>query len=102
MAVAGKTLKMRRNGTVPLSLWCPVAEPGGCEGTLSVQSRKLKLGKATFVVGGGKNTQLQIKLSKRNRLLVRRLRKVQVLVVVTARDKAGNTNTMKRTLILKA
>jgi len=109
MAVAGKALKVKANGSVSLSLACPASEPGGCLGSLSLETvggvragKKVKLGKGSFRIAGGKSGAILLRLSKKNRSLVKKLRKVQVLVIVDARDQVGNKTTSRKKLTLKA
>jgi hypothetical protein len=109
MAVAGKALKVKANGSVSLSLACPASEPGGCLGSLSLETvggvragKKIKLGKGAFRIAGGRSAAVPLRLSKRNRSLIRKLRKVQVLVIVAARDQVGNATTTRKKLTLKA
>ena len=108
MTVAGKTLKLK-SGAVSLALSCPGSEPGGCSGSVAIETvvqaragkRKVKLGKAQFRIAGGKNGAVKLRLSKRNRALVKRLRKVRVLARINARDQVGNAKTTTVSLTLK-
>ena len=110
MAVAGRTARLKSSGAVSLPVSCPASEPGGCAGSLSLETsvqvragkRKVKLGKSAFRIGGGRNAPVKLRLSRKNRDLVKRLRKVRVLVVINARDQAGNAKTSKQTLTIKA
>jgi hypothetical protein len=96
---------------VRVGLACPSSEAGGCSGTLAletrskvrvakVRKRKVKLGKASFQVGGGKTKTVSVRLSKKNRRLLIRLRKLKVLATVQARDPAGNSDSSRKTLTL--
>jgi hypothetical protein len=111
MSVAGSSVKMSRRGAIPIGLGCPAAEAGGCQGTLALETlagaakpskRKLRLGSSTFKLGGGKSSRITLKVSSKNRRLVSRLRRVKVLVTVTARDAAGNIQVSTKKLTLKA
>jgi hypothetical protein len=110
MGVADKTVKLKRNGSVSLSVSCPASEPGGCSGSISLETaaqvravkRKVKLGRSSFRIGGGKSGSVELRLSKKNRKIVKKLRKVRVLVVINARDQVGNARTIKTILALKA
>jgi hypothetical protein len=64
--------------------------------------RKVRLGKASFQIAGGKTETVEIRLSRKNRRLLARLERVRVLATVRARDQAGNTATRTRTLTLIA
>jgi hypothetical protein len=109
MAVAGKALKVKANGSVSLSLACPASEPGGCLGRLSLETiggvragKKVKLGKSSFRIAGGKSGSVRLRLSKKNRSLVKKLGKVRVIAIVAARDQVGNAATTRKKLTLKA
>jgi hypothetical protein len=109
VSLTGKSVKVQKNGAVLLSLACPSSEPGGCFGSLSVETastvravkRKIKLGKVNFHIGGGKNGSVDLRLSRKNRSLVKKLRKVRIVVVINARDQVGNSRTSKAALILR-
>jgi hypothetical protein len=112
MSVGGKVLKIDSRGTVSASLSCPASEPGGCEGSLLLETlgkvrasgaaRKLKLGSARFRLAGGQNARVKIRLSRRSKRLVKRLRRVRVVALVTAQDAAGNRTTARKILTLRA
>jgi hypothetical protein len=110
MTIGGKSLKVSSSGSLSLSLACPASEPGGCSGSVALESsvkvgkakRKLKLGTGSFKIGGGKNAAVKLRLSKKNRLVVKKLRKIRVQVIVKARDQVGNAKTSVTYLILKA
>jgi hypothetical protein len=119
MAVAGSVVKMGSGGAVRVLLSCPASEPGGCAGRLSLETlgrvrvsgvgisrrlrkRKLKLGKSSFRVAGGRSAVVRIRVSKENQRLVRKLKKVRVLAIIVARDQAENAQTTKRRLTLRA
>jgi VCBS repeat protein/FG-GAP repeat protein len=117
MAVAGKTVTMDRGGAVMLPLSCPASETVGCQGTVSLDAflrvrssaghsrsalRRVKLGRGSFRVGGGKSAAVKLRLSKKTQRLVRKLKKVRVVAVIDARDHAGNARTTKQALVLKA
>jgi hypothetical protein len=111
MSVAGSSAKMSRRGVVLVGLGCPPAEAGGCQGTLALETlagaakpskKKVRLGSGKFKLGGGKNGKIVLKLSAKNRRMISLLRRVKVLVTVTARDGAGNTQVSTKKLTLKA
>jgi predicted NUDIX family NTP pyrophosphohydrolase len=119
MTVATKPVKLDSSGVVVLSLSCPASE-AGCEGILSLETfgavrvrtvaggrvrsrrQKVKLGKGAFQLGGGRKGAVRLRLSKKNQRVVRKLRSVRVLVIVEARDRAGNRQTTRKPLTLKA
>jgi hypothetical protein len=103
---------MDRKGYVAVKVKCPAGEPAGCTGSLtlrtasrvraSAKKRIVTLGKARLKVGAGKTATVKVKLSSRNRKLVRRLRRLKVKVTVRARDQARNARTSVKTLTLRA
>ena len=114
MSVTRKSAKLGRRGAVPASLACPANEPGGCQGTLvfetlekvraglGARKRKVKLGTLSFRIPGGARAVVEIALSKKNQRLVKKLRKVRLLLLIEARDQAGNRSTGKAVLTLRA
>jgi hypothetical protein len=110
MTVTGTSAKLKANGSLSLSVSCPASEPGGCLGSLSVETvaqvragkKKVKLGKSSFRIAGGKSAAVKLRLAKKNRSLVKKLRKVKVLVIIEARDQVGNPKTSSKKLLLKA
>jgi hypothetical protein len=120
MALAAKSLRIDSRGAVSVRVACPASEPGGCSGVLSLEtlvrvggskrvtrpnrSRKqlIKFGKGSFQVAGGKSTGVRIRLSRKHKLLVGKLTKVEALATINARDAAGNARTTKISLTLKA
>jgi hypothetical protein len=110
MTVTGTSVKLKPNGSLSLSVSCPASEPGGCLGSLSLETviqvragkRKVKLGKSFFRIAGGKSATVKLRLSKKNRSLVKSLRKVKALVIIDARDQVGNAATSTKKLVLRA
>jgi plastocyanin len=113
MGIARRRIRVPSNGIVRVGLTCPASEAGGCSGTLAletrskvrvakVRKRKVKLGRSSFQIGGGKKKVVAIRLSRKNRRLLTRLRKVRVLATVQAQDPSGNSDTSKKTLTLTA
>jgi len=104
MALATRAVKMSSRRVVRLRLTCPATEPGGCLGSvrLETRGRKMRLGKSSFQIAGGTTARVAVNLSKQAGRLVRKRRRVQVRAVVQARDKLGNGRTAYARLILKA
>jgi hypothetical protein len=112
MTVSGRALAVDPRGRVAVTLACPAGEPGDCAGTLTIKTagrvraarkaRRVKLGSARFTIAPGTSRRIAVKLSRSNRRLVRRLARVRVNLVVTARDQAGNRATTRRTVWLAA
>jgi hypothetical protein len=103
LTVAGGALKMGFDGAVHLQLSCPASATGDCSGTASlVMQRKLMLGKSPFRMASGETAILSIRLSKRKQRLVRKHKRVRGLVIVEARDGAGNALTANKRVTLRA
>jgi bacillolysin len=109
--IAASALKLDRRGYVGVKLSCPAGEPAGCTGTVQIKtagrvrvSRKavVTLGSARFKAGAGKTVLVRIKPSRKNRKLVKRLRRLKVKVNVVARDQASNPGRATRVLKLRA
>jgi PKD repeat protein len=105
----------RQSGVSGLTV--PVGCPGGetsCAGTVTLETAKavaarrgkhkpkrvLKLGSASFSVGGGAQTVVRVRLSSAARKLLAH-GKLKVRLVVRVADAAGNVSTSTRTLTLK-
>jgi hypothetical protein len=113
MAVVSKAVKLDSRGAFAVPISCPASEQV-CEGILSIETlvqvgagraarkRKVTLGRSAFRIPGGQSLRMKVRLSKRNLRLIRKLRKVRVLAIINARDQAGNAQTTRQTLILKA
>jgi hypothetical protein len=102
MKVSRPTLA--RSGVLRLRMACPASERS-CRGTVSVFSRpapkskikalrgEVKIAKTNFVIAGGKEARLTLRLSKRVLGLLRRARTLRVTAFVVSRDEAGNVGT---------
>lgn len=98
--------KLARSGVLNLRVACPATEKT-CRGTVSVFSRpaskskvkalrrEVKIGKTNFVIPGGKEARLTLRLSKRVQGLLRRARTMRVTAFVVGRDAAGNIGTTR-------
>jgi hypothetical protein len=129
MTIGAKSARMDAKGWVLVPITCPASEPGGCEGTLSLEAlvqvragatregsregsvvarrarpstRRLALGKTAFRVAGGAGLTVKLRLSRKHQRLVKTLRKLAVTGIVDAHDRTGNRRTTKKTLTLKA
>ncbi len=108
MGVSRKAVKLDSKGVVPVLLSCPVSEKEGCRGTLSLEAavnraakrQKVKLGKTSFRIAGGRAVAVEVRLSRKNQRLVRKLKRITTVAIVYARDQAGNATTIKRTVTL--
>ncbi len=77
-------------------------------GEVAIQSRgakkkgRLKLGKRTFQATAGQKVAVAFKLSRKQRKLLAKRKKIPMVATVTARDAAGNATTRKVNFTLKA
>jgi hypothetical protein len=71
-------------------------------GRASARKRKISLGRSAFRIAGGAKVAVKVRLSRRNQRLLKRIRKARVLAIIVARDEAGNTQTTRQALALKA
>jgi parallel beta-helix repeat protein len=98
-----RNLRVSRTGSVSFSLFCPREESAGCTGSTLIETakavrvkrglrkRKVPLGTRSFRLPAGQLSIVQVRLSRANRTLVRRLGRVRVNVIVVATDSAGNS-----------
>jgi streptogramin lyase len=115
LTLSGRSLTVTRAGRVAISLGCPLAETLGCRGNVKLATanklrlsrshaapaRRLRLGSAGFHIGGGQTKTVTIRLSRRDRALVRRLHRLRVVATVTGSDASGNSKTtVKRQSLL--
>jgi streptogramin lyase len=113
MLVASRKLTVTRSGNVKVSLTCPLTETLGCHGSVTLETaaklaagaaahKRLRLGSASFRIGGGQTRAVTVRISKRGRALLRAKRRVSVRVLVTGIDKIGNRKQIVRRLNLRA
>jgi hypothetical protein len=69
---------------------------------LTVSSRKaiVTLGRATFSTRPGKSATVKVKLTRTGLRVARRARSLKVRIVVTARNRAGETGAMSKVMKL--
>jgi RTX calcium-binding nonapeptide repeat (4 copies) len=82
-----------------LALECPAAEAGGCEGTVTLVSRRtfrvagnrvrILLGSARFDIAAGERERVTVRLSRNARRLARQ-RRLPVIAQTLSEDAAGN------------
>jgi hypothetical protein len=107
-SILRRGLRLSRTGTIPIRVTCSASEREPCAGTLTLASAKkvgprkriLQLGRASFSVAPDRTQIVRVKVSRRNAAIARRLRKVKVVAVGTARDSAGNESTARRSATL--
>jgi hypothetical protein len=103
MSLATKVANIGRRGSLRLRLTCPASEPGGCKGTLRLETLGgTRLGSRSFHVGGGATAALGLRLSKRAQVRVKRSGELFAVAAISARDAAGNGRTDRLNLVLEA
>jgi predicted extracellular nuclease len=102
-AFTRSSLAMSRTGRVAVPIRCTEDDPAGCSGRVRlVRLRKGTLGSAAFSILPGHTKRVPVRLSRKNRRLVTRLRRVRVVGTAVAHDSHGNTGTSRRTMTLRA
>jgi hypothetical protein len=107
-SILRRGLRLSRAGTIPIRITCSAAERESCTGTLTLASSKrvaprrriLQLGRAAIRAAPGRTVIVRVKVSRRNAMIARRLRKVRLTATGVARDTAGNQATVRRTATL--
>jgi len=110
VGISHRAVRLTRRGYLRLRLTCPGGEPAGCRvGVLTVASAKrvnvparriVRLGSKRFSIPAGRSAVVGIRLSRRNRALVRRLGRLRVGARASAIDQAGNRRTTVATFPL--
>jgi PKD repeat protein len=103
LSIGRAALKLTRKGVAAVRVTCPAAEASGpCTGTLTLttdkkvrrsrraKAKKEKLGSKRFSIPAGRTVKVNVKLSRANLRLVKRLKRVRVRGAATVADKAGN------------
>jgi Ca2+-binding RTX toxin-like protein len=103
-----RSVAMTKRGVVGIRVSCPVT----AKGTLTLESagalkskkaHKVRLGRKSFSIAGGKSKTVKIKLSKKGRRAVLRRKSLKARAVVRVRGKAKATSSKTtRTLTIKA
>ncbi len=112
--VLSKALKLDRRGRVAVVLRGPANETAASSGSVGLRSvrrlrasaapraRRIALGRKSFSLMPSARTVVRMKLSRKNVRRVRSLRRLRVVLAVTARDAAGNSRTARKTVSLRA
>jgi hypothetical protein len=107
--ISGRTTKMSKSGTVPVSLNC--AGSRVCKGTMTlttadpvrITARKIaRLGRAKFRIQPQKKKLIRVKLTKSARKLVKRLRRVRSRATIREVDLRGNPRISSRVFTLRS
>ena len=94
-------------GTIVVSITCPATELL-CRGTLTTFAQRTKtlrherrIGKATFVIAGGRTAVITTRISRATLRLLRRAGRVKVRSYAVVRDAAGNVGTVSAAALLR-
>jgi hypothetical protein len=112
--ILSKGLRLDRRGRVAVVLRGPANETAASTGSLGLRSvrrlsasaaprgRRTALGRKSFSLMPSARTVVRVKLSRKNLRRVRALRRLRVMIAVTARDAAGNSRTARKKVSLRA
>ena len=107
--ISGNTVRMSRKGRVQISLTCAGARK--CNGRLSIttaapvrkKSRKLiTLGAKKFSIGANRKRKINVRFSKRNLRLAKRLKRFKAKAIIREIDERGNPRISSRIFVLRA
>ena len=96
-----KSIRVSKRGVVLLRLKCPRSERR-CVLEVKLKRAGKRLAKAKFVVAGGKTAKLRLKLPRKARARLAQRGSMKAIVVIRARDAAGNRRTTKTRIRLLA
>jgi CSLREA domain-containing protein len=112
-----RRLRANRRGVMGLNLSCPAATAGGActsvaslyagtgklPGAAARRTRRAKLlGRARFSIPAGQSVTKRLRLSRRGRKAVKKGRVTRARMLLTARDAAGNTRTVRYRVNVRA
>jgi hypothetical protein len=112
--ILSKALRLDRRGRVAVVLRGPANETDTSTGAVGLRSvrrlrasaaprrRHIALGRKRFSLLPSARKVVQVKLSRKNLRRVRALKRLRVVLAVTARDAAGNSRTARKTVSLRA
>jgi hypothetical protein len=107
--ISGRTVKMSKSGTVPVSLNCAGSQT--CKGTMTlatadpvrITARKIvRLGNAKFRIKPQSKKLIRVRLNKTARKLVKRLRRVRSRATIREIDLRGNPRISSRVFTLRS
>lgn len=107
--ISGSTVRMSRKGRIQISLTCAGARE--CSGRLSIttaapvrkRSRKLvTLGAKKFTIGANNKRKVNVRFSKRNLRLAKRLKRFKAKAIIREIDERGNPRISSRIFVLRA
>jgi hypothetical protein len=114
VTVSGGSLTADKKGNVKLTIGCPATESAPCAISLVASSKKkialkkgkkkkiTSLGKGSGSVPNGKSATVTLKLTKSVLSYIKKKKKLPARFSVTAKDVAGNTNSVTVNITIKA
>lgn len=100
--ILSKRLRLTRRGRVAVVLRGPSNETAASGGSVGLRRKGRRLGRKSLSLRPSSRAVVQVKLSRRSARRVRRAQRVRVMLVVTARDSAGNARTVRKRVTLRA
>jgi hypothetical protein len=112
--ILSKGLRLDRRGRVAVVLRGPANETAASSGSVRLRTvrrlrasaaprrHRIALGRKSFSLMPSARTVVRVKLSRKNLRRVRALRRLRVVLAVTARDAAGNSRTARKNVSLRA
>jgi len=105
-AIASDQLRMNDRGFVKVRIDCGDS-PEDCLGEVEVRLRlpgddaRTRVGNAEFDIAAGESHRVKLRLRRRARRFVRREEEVRAKVVAHVHDAAGNTDKLRKKLLLR-
>ncbi len=100
--ILSKRLRLNRRGRVAVVLRGPSNETAATGGSVGLRRKGRRLGRKSLSLLPSSRAVVRVKLSRRSARRVRRAQRVRVMLVVTARDSAGNARTVRKRVTLRA
>jgi hypothetical protein len=101
IALKRAAVNVKPNGVVNLTLQCPAAATLACVGTDTLKLGKKELGSKAFLIFNGEKGKLKMTLSKANRNLLAKRKKLKATQLVVSRDARRLPVTTRAPLTLK-
>ena len=100
--ILSKRLRLNRRGRVAVVLRGPSNETAASGGSVGLRRKGRRLGRKRLSLLPSSRAVVRVKLSRRSARRVRRAQRVRVMLVVAARDSAGNARTVRKRVTLRA
>lgn len=100
--ILSKRLRLNWRGRVAVVLRGPANETAASRTSVGLRRKGRRLGRKSLSLQPSSRAVVRVKLSRRSARRVRRAQRVRVMLVVTARDSAGNARTVRKRVTLRA